>query len=318
MSNTRKSIAVSNTRKSIAVSNTPTQLQEADVERTTPPVERAEPAATLPGRSSRGSRPAVVIDGVSKVYPARRKADVQALNDITLQIGAGEFVSIVGPSGCGKSTLLMALAGLSLPTVGTITLDGSPVTGPSPQMGIAFQRDNLMEWRSVLANVLVQAELRGKKKSAHVDRARELLDMVGLRGFEKSYPAELSGGMRQRVALCRAVLHGPQLLLLDEPFGAVDAMTREQLNADVGRLCDAAGVTAVLVTHDINEAAFMSNRVVVMTARPGRVAGIVDVPGTTPRSSKFRGTQEFLDTTTQIRAVLEGNGEAPRPAGGYS
>lgn len=248
----------------------------------------------------------VVIGDVSVVYPsARGRAPVQALHQVNLSLHAGEFVSIVGPSGCGKSTLLMAVAGLQRPTSGTIELEGENLVRPSSLTGLAFQRDNLLEWRSVLDNVLVQIELRGGKRSSARGRARELLAMVGLEGFEHRFPRELSGGMRQRVSLCRAVVHEPRLLLLDEPFGAVDAMTREQLNYDVSRLCALTGITALLVTHDINEAAFMGDRVVVMTSRPGQVADIIEVKPPTPRDAAFRESPESLDATRRIRAALE-------------
>ncbi|HET9081687.1 MAG TPA: ABC transporter ATP-binding protein [Trebonia sp.] len=241
---------------------------------------------------------------MSQVFRTRNSV-VHALSDITLTVGAGEFVSLVGPSGCGKSTLLMALAGLQQPASGSIRIDGELVKGPSPLMGIAFQRDNLLEWRTVLANVLVQAELRGLGRERYRERASRLLDMVGLAGFERSYPRELSGGMRQRVALCRAILHSPSLLLMDEPFGAVDAMTREQLHKDVGTMCAATGVTAMLVTHDINEAVFMSDRVCVMTPRPGRIAAVIEVAGAKPRDTSFRSSPEFVEAGRAIRAVLE-------------
>jgi NitT/TauT family transport system ATP-binding protein len=249
---------------------------------------------------------AVTVHSLNRVFAKRKGSPVIALQNIELDIAPGEFVSVVGPSGCGKSTLLMTLAGLQQATSGTVDLGGKPIDGPSSLMGIAFQRDNLLEWRTILDNVLVQVELRGMQKSAWRDRARELLTMVGLTGFEQSYPHELSGGMRQRVALCRALLHGPRILLLDEPFGAVDAMTREQLNQDVARICSDSGVTALLVTHDINEAAFMGDRVVVMTPRPGRIAGEVVVGGErTPRGAEFRISEEFLDATRRIRLTLE-------------
>jgi NitT/TauT family transport system ATP-binding protein len=247
---------------------------------------------------------AVEIRDVSQVFGRGARA-VHALRNVSLSLAAGEFVGLVGPSGCGKSTLLMALAGLQQPTAGAVVIDGQPVTGPSPRMGIAFQRDNLLEWRTVLANVLVQAELRGLDKKRCRARALELLEMVDLKGFERSYPRELSGGMRQRVALCRAILLGPSLLLMDEPFGAVDALTREQLNVDIGGLCSDLGMTTLLVTHDINEAVFMSDRVYVMTPRPARIAGVVGVPREMTRDSAFRGTREFLEASSRVRAILE-------------
>lgn len=254
----------------------------------------------------------VTVRGLNRIFPKRKGAPVVALEGVELCIEPGEFISIVGPSGCGKSTLLMTIAGLQKATTGEVRLADAPIDGPSSLMGIAFQRDNLLEWRTVLDNVLVQVELRGMRKREWAARARELLEMVGLAGFEHSYPRELSGGMRQRVSLCRAILHGPKILLLDEPFGAVDAMTREQLNQDVGRLCSESGVTAVLVTHDINEAAFMGDRVIVMTPRPGRIAGEVVVAGErTPRTTAFRTAEEFLAATRRIREILETGGAQP-------
>ncbi len=248
----------------------------------------------------------VSVHSLNRIFAKRKGEPVIALQNVDLDIAPGEFISVVGPSGCGKSTLLMILAGLQKATSGDVHLDGKPIDGPSPLMGIAFQRDNLLEWRTVLDNVLAQVELRGMRKADWRDRAHELLAMVGLAGFEHSYPRELSGGMRQRVSLCRALLHEPRILLLDEPFGAVDAMTREQLNQDVARLCAYSGVTALLVTHDINEAAFMGDRVIVMTPRPGRIAGEIIVGGErTPRSAEFRVGEEFLDATRRIRVLLE-------------
>ncbi len=260
-----------------------------------PPSQRPAPAASA----------ALDVRGLSQVFRSRGGQPVAALRELDLSVGDGEFVSLVGPSGCGKSTLLMILAGLQTATSGQVQINGAQVRGPSPLIGLAFQRDNLLEWRTVLDNVLVQAQLRGWSKAAHRDRARELLDMVGLSGFLHAYPRELSGGMRQRVALCRSLLHQPSILLLDEPFGAVDAMTREQLNLDVAKLCALSGVTAVMVTHDINEAAFMSDRVLVLSARPGRLAGVVTVPVPTPRDADFRQSDEFVTATRAIRAVLE-------------
>lgn len=247
----------------------------------------------------------VSVQSLGRRFLAKSGATVEALRDLSLELGRGEFVTVVGPSGCGKSTLLLTIAGLQHPTSGRVLIEGQEVVKPTPIIGLAFQRDNLLEWRTVLNNVLVQADLRGWKKGSREVRARQLLEMVGLSDFERSYPRELSGGMRQRVALCRAVLHEPRILLLDEPFGAVDAMTREQLNIDVGHLCSQAGLTAFLVTHDINEAAFMSDRIVVMTARPGTVAGIVPVSAPTPRDPSFRATPEFLAATVAVREILE-------------
>lgn len=252
---------------------------------------------------SRGAH--VRINGLTVVFRGPGGLPLAALRDLDFALEPSEFVSIVGPSGCGKSTLLMTLAGLQKPSTGRLLIDGEVVDGPSDAMGIAFQSDNLLEWRSVLANVLVQSDLRGGKRRELRHHAFELLDMVGLGEFASSHPRELSGGMRQRVALCRAVLHEPRLLLLDEPFGAVDAMTREQLNVDISELCKRTGVTALLVTHDIEEAVFMSDRVIVMSPRPGRIAGTIDVGEPTPRSATFRESESFTSASRTVRRLLE-------------
>jgi len=250
----------------------------------------------------------VSVRDVGKRFAARKGAAVVALEQVSLDIVPGAFVSVVGPSGCGKSTLLLAIAGLERPTSGSIWVEGEEVKGPFPHMGIAFQRDSLLEWRTVLDNVLLQADLRGRSRGAYTVRAQDLLEMVGLEAFASHYPRELSGGMRQRVALCRALLHEPTLLLLDEPFGAVDALTREQLNVDVSGICEVSDVTTMLVTHDINEAVFMADAVVVMTSRPGTVAGIVEVDAPKPRAHGFRSDPEFLRAATAVRELLEATG----------
>lgn len=279
----------------------------------------ARPSRTpaLPEPSGAREGAALSIERLERRFATRDGGALEALRDVSFKVEPRRFVSIVGPSGCGKSTLLMLVAGLQKPTSGRIMINDEPVTGPAAIMGVAFQRDFLLEWRTVLGNVLAQADLRGWKRSIWTERARRLLEMVGLQGFERSYPKELSGGMRQRVALCRALLHDPQILLLDEPFGAVDAMTREQLNLDVGQLCANSNVTTLLVTHDINEAAFMGDDVIVMTPRPGQIAGIVPVETPTPRAPSFRSSQAFLDATVEIRRLLEASHDpAPRADGG--
>lgn len=248
---------------------------------------------------------AVSVDGVGVEFVDRHGSTFNALHDVSFRLHPGESVTVVGPSGCGKTTLLMLIAGLQPATSGKITINDTVVTNPSAAMGVAFQRDCLLEWRTVLGNVLVQPDLRGWRRGKYVERARQLLQMVGLSDVERQYPKALSGGMRQRVSLCRALVHDPQMLLLDEPFGAVDAMTREQLNIDVGNLCSESGVTTLLVTHDINEAAFMGDRVIVMATRPGRVAGIVPIEVPTPRDAGFRKNEVFLQSTTAIRELLE-------------
>jgi NitT/TauT family transport system ATP-binding protein len=219
---------------------------------------------------------AVDLTAVSVRYRSRR-AETAALADIDLRVGSGEFVTIVGPSGCGKSTLLKVVAGLVRPTSGTVTLMGRPVSGPQKDIGFVFQKAALLEWRGARRNILLQAEIRGMDRATAGRRAAELMALTGLTGFEKALPHELSGGMQQRVALCRALLHQPPVLLLDEPFGALDALTREQLNAELNRIWRQTRTTNLLVTHSIAEAVFLGTRVVVMSPRPGRVLRVLDV-----------------------------------------
>src|SRR5690606_12549528 len=189
---------------------------------------------------------------------------VHALSDINLNVRPGEFVSVLGPSGCGKSTLMMLISGLMSATSGRITVGSKHINAPNAEAGVVFQQDVLLEWRSALQNIMIQAEIRKSNLGEARERAMQLLKMVSLQGFEDSYPKELSGGMRQRVSICRALLHKPPLLLMDEPFGALDAMTRDQLQIDLQRLCADNDVTVLFITHSITEAIFLSDRVVVM------------------------------------------------------
>jgi NitT/TauT family transport system ATP-binding protein len=219
---------------------------------------------------------AVELADVSVRFRARH-GDTVALREIDLRVVAGEFVTIVGPSGCGKSTLLKLVAGLVKPTVGSVTLMGRPVTRPQKEIGYVFQRAALLDWRGARRNILLQAEMRHMDRALASRRAAELMALTGLTGFENALPHELSGGMQQRVALCRALLHEPPVLLMDEPFGALDALTREQLNGELHRIWRETGTTMLLVTHSIDEAVFLGNRVVVLSPRPGRVVGVLDV-----------------------------------------
>src|SRR3954451_24656070 len=205
---------------------------------------------------------------------------VEALADISLAVGAGEFVSLVGPSGCGKSTLLRIVAGLRPATVGTVTVGGRTVTQPIADVGMVFQAPVLLKWRTILDNVLLPAELAGKEKRAYWARAQELLEMAELHGFADKLPRELSGGMQQRASLCRALLLDPPLLLMDEPFGALDAMTRDDMNQELLRIWGENSdtrKTIIFVTHSIPEAVFLADRVIVMSPRPGRVAEITTI-----------------------------------------
>lgn len=228
------------------------------------------------------------IAGLDMYYPARRGASggdtTHALDRIALEIARGEFVALVGPSGCGKTTLLKVLAGLIEGQAGSVTLDGRPLRRPSLEVGVVFQEPTLLPWRTILDNVLLPVELARLDRAAHVERAMALMRKVGLAGFEHKHPRELSGGMRQRAGICRALVRDPSLLLMDEPFGALDAMTREFLNVELQRLwMDSGDKTVVFVTHSIPEAVFLADRVVVMSARPGRIAEIVPIDLPRPR-----------------------------------
>lgn len=250
----------------------------------------------------------ISVTGVTKQFKTKRKPTVTALSDIDLNIERGQFVSLIGPSGCGKSTLLSLIAGLDRPSRGEVSVAGTPVTGPFPDAGVVFQQDLLMEWRTCLDNVLLQLQLRHQLDRAGRQRATELLEMVGVGQFADSRPRQLSGGMRQRVAICRALVHEPDLLLMDEPFGALDAITREKLNIDLSRIVAETGKTVVFVTHSIEEAVFLSDRVVVMTARPGRIAADVVIDIEKPRREELLRETEFLRTVAGVRSELDATG----------
>jgi NitT/TauT family transport system ATP-binding protein len=249
----------------------------------------------------------IAISGVSKSFQTRN-GTVQALQNIDLSIKKGEFVSVLGPSGCGKSTLMMLLSGLDTVTTGRITVGTKHIHGPNPDAGIVFQQDVLLEWRSALQNILIQAEIRGSDMKEATERARQLLKMVSLQDFENSYPKELSGGMRQRVSICRALLHKPPLLLMDEPFGALDAMTRDQLQIDLLRLCAETDMTVFFITHSISEAIFLSDRVVVMSPRPGRIEKIIDIDLPRPRRLAMREDPRFVEYTRELTDIFKSLG----------
>ncbi|MEV8444540.1 ABC transporter ATP-binding protein [Streptomyces parvus] len=234
-----------------------------------------------------------------------KKRDVTALSDVSLDVAPGEFVAIVGPSGCGKSTLLKLVAGLLTASSGDVLLGGERVTGPRHDIGYVFQRAALLEWRSALRNILLQAEIRRMEPAVARARADELVRMTGLGGFEDAFPHELSGGMQQRVALCRALLHEPPVLLMDEPFGALDALTREQMNTELNRIWRTTGTTVLLVTHSISEAVYLADRVVVMSPRPGTVTEIIEVGLPAERDySETLGRPEFRAAAAHIRDLL--------------
>jgi NitT/TauT family transport system ATP-binding protein len=273
-------------------------------------------ARNMPGPA--GSTPIIQISHLDKTFVTVRNERIHALNDISLSVAEREFVTIVGPSGCGKSTLLKILAGLIPSTKGSVLLAGTRVDRPRRDIGIVFQNPVLLPWRTVIDNVMLPAEVQGLPAGPARERARELLKMVGLNEFEMKYPMELSGGMQQRAAISRALVHDPKMLLMDEPFGALDAMTREQMNLDLQRIWMEAGKTVILITHSIPEAVFLGDRVVVMSSRPGRVARIVDVPIPRPRSIDAMGDPLFGRLTSEIRHLLYGRSDPDPhlPSGG--
>jgi NitT/TauT family transport system ATP-binding protein len=243
------------------------------------------------------------IAGVDKTYPSKR-GPIHALQGIELSIAEGEFISILGPSGCGKSTLLKCVVALEPITGGDIRLAGKSVKTPPDEMGIVFQRDVLFDWRTIIDNVLVSAELRGLNPKDYEPRARDLLKLFGLQDFADRYPWELSGGMRQRASICRALVVDPSLLLMDEPFGALDAMTRDELNLELRRMWQETHKTAIFITHSISEAVYLSTRIVVMARNPGRIAEIIDVDLPAHRPLSIRDTAEFGKYATYIRRLF--------------
>ena len=246
---------------------------------------------------------AIALDNVGKVFE-QRHSSVTAVTEASFVVAEGQFVSLVGPSGCGKSTLLRIILGLETPTSGTVHIDGRVPGDLSTDVGVMLQTPALVPWKSARDNVLLPTKLRGLSTSAYWAQADHLLDMVGLTAFSAAYPSELSGGMQQRVALCRALLFDPPFLVLDEPFGALDHITREQLNDELGGLCADSGKSVVLVTHDIDEAVYLSDRVVVMSARPGKVEAVLEVDIPRPRSLGARRLANFDKLTLKIRELL--------------
>ncbi len=249
---------------------------------------------------------AVSVVGVSKVFNAGRPNQVDALVDVDLDVRTGEFVSLIGPSGCGKSTLLRLIADLLQPTSGTITINGKRAhqARVDQDYGMAFQQSGLFEWRSVERNIELPLELKGWDKQRRRERSKEMLELVKLPDFAKHLPWQLSGGMQQRVAIARALAANPKLLLMDEPFGALDEMTREHMQAELLRICADTGTTVVFVTHSIPEAVYLADRVVVMSPRPGRITQVVDVSLGRDRSELTREAKEFFERVTEVREAL--------------
>ena len=223
---------------------------------------------------------------------------------MTLAIKANEFVTLVGPSGCGKSTLLKVIGALIRPSRGKLSFDGVPLVSPTREVGIVFQEPVLLEWRTVLDNVLLPAEILGLDRARARIRAMDLIKLVGLAGFEQRFPRQLSGGMQQRAALCRALIHNPSVLLMDEPFAALDAMTREELGFELLRIWDTDKKTVIFVTHNITEAILLADRVVAMTPRPGRIARIIDIALARPRTIEMEFSTAFKSYSDQIREVI--------------
>jgi NitT/TauT family transport system ATP-binding protein len=242
----------------------------------------------------------IQISGVSKTYRSR-DGDVPSLRPLDFRIEDGEFFVVVGPSGCGKSTLLKMISGLLPPSTGEILVDGDKVTKPHGNVGIVFQNALLLPWRTVLGNVMLPIDMKKLPREEYLARARKLLEMVGLGGFEKKLPWQLSGGMQQRASICRALVHDPKIMLMDEPFGALDAMTRERMNVELRRIQRETGKTILLITHSIPEAVFLGDRVLVMTERPGSIAAIYDVPLGRDRSLDVMTGPVFAELVQRIR-----------------
>lgn len=252
--------------------------------------------------------PKIVLDNIFKVYPGDKETEV--LRDINLTINSGEFVCILGPSGCGKSTLLEIIAGLQRPSRGQVLLDGIPVTDPHPDVGVVFQDSSLYPWRTVLENVEQGPEIRGMNKKSRRELAQKYIQMVNLKGFEDRYPHQLSGGMRQRVGIARTLINNPKVLLMDEPFGAVDYMTRLQLQNELIDIWEKEKKTVIFVTHDISEAVFLGERVVVLTPRPGKVKSIIDIP---LKRSRDRNDPAILEIEEKIYRIINHAGPEYEP-----
>ena len=266
-------------------------------------------AATATAESNPSRTCALIIArGLSKTYSTADSGEVVALKDLDFRIFDGEFVSVIGQSGCGKSTLLKVLAGLLPYRADSVELNGKPLRGPSPDAAVVFQSPVLLPWRTVLDNVLLPIEFRKLQLSDYRQHALELLHMVGLQEFAQRYPFELSGGMQQRAAIVRALVQDPRILLMDEPFGALDAMTREQMNLELMRIWSQSGKTVIFITHSIAEAIFLSDRVIAMTARPGRIAEILNIDLPRPRELSIINTDRFGRYAAHLRALIDARG----------
>jgi len=248
----------------------------------------------------------ILLDQVTRVFNSRDGDRVVALKDVSVSIDANEFITLVGPSGCGKSTLLRIVAGLILPTAGAASIGGVPIREPRSETGIVFQAPTLLPWASVMDNVLFPLRMMHKIDSTSADKAAALIKLVGLSGFERKSPQELSGGMQQRVAICRALVHDPDILLMDEPFGALDALTREEMTMELLRIWSERPKTVLFVTHSITEAVILADRVMVMSPRPGRIVETIDVKAPRPRSFQLEDNTAFHDASRRIRELIFG------------
>jgi len=246
----------------------------------------------------------IEVRQAGKTYGSAR-GNIEALRAVDLDVRSGEFLSIVGPSGCGKSTLLKCVAGLQSISSGSIQVRGKPVDGPPEGLGMVFQRDVLLDWRTVLDNLLLPVDFRGGDRNAFKQRAHDLLKLFHLHGYEDRYPWELSGGMRQRASICRALLDEPELLLMDEPFGALDALTRDELNIELQTIWAESRKTVLFITHSISEAVLLSDRVAIMKRNPGEIVEIIDIDLPRPRTLAMREQPEFAVYMRRVRVVFE-------------
>jgi NitT/TauT family transport system ATP-binding protein len=269
------------------------ELRQESIQTPTPRAQGAGP-----------EHPRVCARGVNKVYETRSGANVVALENVNLEIATDEFITLLGPSGCGKSTLLKLIAGIIKISGGELLLDGVPLDRPSRHIGMVFQRPILLPWRNVMDNILFPIEMLGWSVEAYLKEANRLIELVGLRGFEQARPDELSGGMQQRVSICRALIYDPKLLLMDEPFAALDAMTREDLGMELLKIWTQRRKTVVFVTHSIAEAVLLADKVIVMTARPGRVVKEILIKLPRPRTLEMEFSREFQDHVETIRALF--------------
>jgi NitT/TauT family transport system ATP-binding protein len=270
------------------------------------------PPETAPVKAPITGAAELELRDVDKIYKGRRGASTEALRGISMEVQAGEFVSLVGRSGCGKTTLLRILAGLVAPTSGHVLIGGQNLWkggGRDPEalekFGMVFQEANLFPWFSIEDNIALPLKLRGVDRRRRRERARELCELVGLTGFEKAYPRELSGGMRQRAAIARALSYDPSILLMDEPFGALDALTRDRMNLELQRISVVTGATVVFVTHSITEAVFLADRVVLLSPRPGRIRSVTPVGFPRPRSLDVESEPGFQDVVRRLRRELD-------------